>query len=256
MGFEVDDLDIQFDDGKATITGAVDDNATRERVILTVGNTDGVGQVDDQLRVKTHVELAAEEVEPADRRRPSSTPWCRATHSRRSPRSSTATRCKYPEIFEANKPMLKDPDLIYPGQVLRIPALGGSADDSRWRQPQPEGHSVATSTATSYQLPANSCRRAGDRPRGDRQLRTRNGTRKGPVSTSAARYAYWRSGGLAVWGLGSTAQARQDARRGGSGFHPGPSPPTSSARPAAGRRRCREWRTGRCPSRARRRWPS
>jgi nucleoid-associated protein YgaU len=30
---------------------------------------------------------------------------------------------KYPVIFEANKPMLKDPDLIYPGQVLRIPAL-------------------------------------------------------------------------------------------------------------------------------------
>jgi nucleoid-associated protein YgaU len=30
---------------------------------------------------------------------------------------------KYPVIFEANKPMLKDPDLIYPGQVLRIPTL-------------------------------------------------------------------------------------------------------------------------------------
>ena len=30
---------------------------------------------------------------------------------------------KYPMIFEANKPMLKSPDLIYPGQVLRIPAL-------------------------------------------------------------------------------------------------------------------------------------
>ncbi|WP_345782230.1 LysM peptidoglycan-binding domain-containing protein [Thermomonas sp.] len=28
---------------------------------------------------------------------------------------------KYPQIFEANKPMLKDPDKIYPGQVLRIP---------------------------------------------------------------------------------------------------------------------------------------
>jgi len=30
---------------------------------------------------------------------------------------------KYPVIFEANKPMLKDPDKIYPGQVLRIPDL-------------------------------------------------------------------------------------------------------------------------------------
>jgi len=28
-----------------------------------------------------------------------------------------------PVIFEANKPMLKDPDKIYPGQVLRIPKV-------------------------------------------------------------------------------------------------------------------------------------
>ena len=30
---------------------------------------------------------------------------------------------KYPVIFEANKPMLEHPDKIYPGQVLRIPAI-------------------------------------------------------------------------------------------------------------------------------------
>ena len=30
---------------------------------------------------------------------------------------------KYNVIFEANKPMLSHPDKIYPGQVLRIPAL-------------------------------------------------------------------------------------------------------------------------------------
>ncbi len=36
MGFDVDDLDIKYDDGKATITGAVDDEATREKVVLTV----------------------------------------------------------------------------------------------------------------------------------------------------------------------------------------------------------------------------
>ena len=30
---------------------------------------------------------------------------------------------KYPAIFEANKPMLSDPNKIYPGQLLRIPPL-------------------------------------------------------------------------------------------------------------------------------------
>ncbi len=30
---------------------------------------------------------------------------------------------KNPIIFEANKPMLKHPDKIYPGQVLRIPDI-------------------------------------------------------------------------------------------------------------------------------------
>ena len=29
---------------------------------------------------------------------------------------------RYQKIFEANRPMLKHPDKIYPGQVLRIPA--------------------------------------------------------------------------------------------------------------------------------------
>jgi nucleoid-associated protein YgaU len=28
---------------------------------------------------------------------------------------------KYNQIFEANKPMLSDPNKIYPGQTLRIP---------------------------------------------------------------------------------------------------------------------------------------
>jgi nucleoid-associated protein YgaU len=28
---------------------------------------------------------------------------------------------RYSAIFEANRPMLKDPDEIYPGQTLRIP---------------------------------------------------------------------------------------------------------------------------------------
>jgi len=34
---------------------------------------------------------------------------------------------RHPEIFEANRPMLEDPDEIYPGQVLRIPNAAKAA---------------------------------------------------------------------------------------------------------------------------------
>jgi nucleoid-associated protein YgaU len=30
---------------------------------------------------------------------------------------------KYDAIFQANRPMLSNPDRIYPGQVLRVPPL-------------------------------------------------------------------------------------------------------------------------------------
>jgi len=38
-------------------------------------------------------------------------------------KSQYGNAMKYPLIFEANKPMLKDPNKIYPGQVLRIPEI-------------------------------------------------------------------------------------------------------------------------------------
>jgi nucleoid-associated protein YgaU len=38
---------------------------------------------------------------------------------------------KYEEIFAANKPLLSDPDKIYPGQVLRIPKAGGQGGEAR-----------------------------------------------------------------------------------------------------------------------------
>ncbi|MDH3605783.1 MAG: peptidoglycan-binding protein LysM [Acidimicrobiia bacterium] len=122
MGFEVEDLDVTFDDGKATVKGAVEDVATRERVVLTIGNTDGVAQVDDRMRVKTSVELAAEEAQAAAAESKFYTVVSGDSLSKIA-KEFYGDPMKYPEIFEANKPMLKDPDLIYPGQVLRIPAL-------------------------------------------------------------------------------------------------------------------------------------
>ena len=44
---------------------------------------------------------------------------------------------KYPAIFEANKPMLKSPDLIYPGQMLRIPPLNDGKGSTEQRSMTP-----------------------------------------------------------------------------------------------------------------------
>ena len=81
----------------------------REKIILAVGNTEGIARVDDRLEVvKPEPEAQYYTVVKGD------------TLSKIS-KEYYGDPMKYPAIFEANKPMLKDPDLIYPGQVLRIP---------------------------------------------------------------------------------------------------------------------------------------
>jgi nucleoid-associated protein YgaU len=111
LGLQVEDLQVLYDDGVATLHGKAPSQTEKEKVILAVGNTQGVGQVDDRIEV---VEPAPEAVfytvESGD------------TLSKIS-LQQYGDAMKYPMIFEANKPMLTDPDLIYPGQVLRIPAL-------------------------------------------------------------------------------------------------------------------------------------
>jgi nucleoid-associated protein YgaU len=78
---------------------------------LVLGNTEGIATVDDNITVITpKVESKFYTVEKGD----SLSKIAKAMYG---------DAMKYPVIFEANKPMLKDPDLIYPGQVLRIPAL-------------------------------------------------------------------------------------------------------------------------------------
>jgi len=109
FGFDVDDVQIRFDDGVATATGTVPSQAEKEKIILALGNTNGVAQVDDQMDVVAPApDSTFYTVQPGD----SLSKIAKAQYG---------DPMKYPMIFEANKPMLKDPDLIYPGQVLRIP---------------------------------------------------------------------------------------------------------------------------------------
>ena len=112
QGLDTSALTVSFDGASSTVSvaGTVADQATKEKVLLCCGNVDGVDKVDDQLAVTNP--------EP---------PATFHTVVRGDTLSAIAKACygnanAYMKIFEANKPMLSDPNKIYSGQVLRIPA--------------------------------------------------------------------------------------------------------------------------------------
>ena len=111
LQLQVEDLNVLIKGDMATITGAAYDQATKEKVVLVVGNTAGIATVDDQMTV--------ENVEPEAQFHTVASGDTLGKIAKK----YYGNAMKYPVIFEANKPMLKDPDLIYPGQMLRIPHL-------------------------------------------------------------------------------------------------------------------------------------
>ncbi len=111
LEFEVIDLDIEVDGDLALIYGEAANQETREKVILVVGNTEGIASVDD--RMTTAIEAPVAQFHTV----------VKGDTLGKIAKEFYGNAMKYPVIFEANKPMLKSPDLIYPGQVLRIPAL-------------------------------------------------------------------------------------------------------------------------------------
>jgi nucleoid-associated protein YgaU len=105
----IDKPKVKYDDGVATIWGTAPSQAVREKAVLAIGNCAGVASVDDRIDV---VEPAPEALFYTVKK--GDTLGAIA-------REHLGSAKRYPEIFEANKPMLKDANLIYPGQVLRIP---------------------------------------------------------------------------------------------------------------------------------------
>lgn len=142
-GIDPSSFRFQLDsDGRVVVNGWVPSQEQREKAILIIGNVEGVAQVDDRLRIGAppadaapaaptgRVEEPGGEIEEEEQAE--ETPWSSRTYTvvKGDTLSAIAKKMygnagKYPVIFEANRPMLKDPDRIYPGQVLRIPELPG-----------------------------------------------------------------------------------------------------------------------------------
>lgn len=109
LNLKVDGLKIEIEGEMATVWGKAINQSTREKVILVIGNVEGIAQVDDHLEVENQEpEAVFHTVETGD------------TLARIAKEHYGSSK-DFNKIFEANKPMLKDPDKIYPGQVLRIP---------------------------------------------------------------------------------------------------------------------------------------
>ncbi|HEY3570249.1 MAG TPA: peptidoglycan-binding protein LysM [Thermoanaerobaculia bacterium] len=110
MGFKVQDLFIDVEGDKVTVKGKVDSQEEKEKIVLLLGNSEGIGSVDDQLQV-ANPEPAAQyyDVKSGD-------------NLSKIAKQFYGDPNKYNLIFEANRPMLKNPDAIFPGQKLRIPA--------------------------------------------------------------------------------------------------------------------------------------
>lgn len=109
-GLDAKDLNVAVEGDAVKITGAAPSNEIREKIILAAGNTLGVAKVEEQLKVDAPGgEAKFYTVKKGD----NLSKIAEAQYGKAS---------RYNDIFEANKPMLKHPDKIYPGQVLRIPA--------------------------------------------------------------------------------------------------------------------------------------
>ncbi len=110
LGIPVSSLNVQMGDC-VIVNGSTSTNADREKIILALGNVEGINAVQDNIHVTNpEPESTFHEVKKGD------------TLSKVA-KDVYGDPMKYPVIFEANKPMLSDPDKIYPGQILRIPVL-------------------------------------------------------------------------------------------------------------------------------------
>lgn len=111
LGLPYHNLTIKTSNDTITLEGEVAKQEDSEKIALAIGNVEGVDLVDNRLLVAA----------PAPEARYYTV--LKGDTLSEIALSFYGDMRKYNHIFEANRPMLSSPDLIYPGQVLRIPRL-------------------------------------------------------------------------------------------------------------------------------------
>jgi nucleoid-associated protein YgaU len=128
LGLPVSDFNVALNGDVAVLTGKVSSREIEEKIVLAVGNTVGVASVDDRLEVAAGSAPASAPGSTSAAAAGAGSAQASVFYTvKKGDNLSTIAKeqygsaSKYMAIFEANKPMLKDPDKIYVGQVLRIP---------------------------------------------------------------------------------------------------------------------------------------
>jgi LysM repeat protein len=109
LGLDTRGLDISVHEDRVKIRGRAATQEEKEKLVLAVGNVAGVAKVEEDIATdKSDTATVFHTVASGDTLSAIAQKYF-------------GSASRYLDIFEANKPMLKDPNEIYPGQVLRIP---------------------------------------------------------------------------------------------------------------------------------------
>lgn len=118
----VQGLIVEVEGETVSLGGVATDIATKEKAILISGNVEGISKVNAEQLV-TLAQIASENTTVEEIFKPvfytiakGDTLWGIATEF-------YGNGSKYTQIVEANLEVIKDADLIYPGQAIRIPEL-------------------------------------------------------------------------------------------------------------------------------------
>ena len=106
----ITDLGVNYNDGVVELTGSADSAEAMEKAVLMAGNVKGVSEVKagglsappQQAKVEYYIIQKGDTLSAIAK-------------------NYYGKANDYPRIFEANREVIKNPDLIYPGQKIRIP---------------------------------------------------------------------------------------------------------------------------------------
>lgn len=106
----VENLEVAVNDGVVTLSGTAASAEAMQKAVLMAGNVKGVSEVkaDNLSAPVDDAVVEYYEIKSGDTLSAIAKQYYGKANA-------------YPRIFEANREVIKDPNLIYPGQKIRIP---------------------------------------------------------------------------------------------------------------------------------------